>query len=132
MGSCGSSRKPIFEIVKVMDLFLNNNTITELTSDFFPDGNRELWKKTREVTMNFCGIKTIAEDTFEHLTILQGKVNQTKYILRTYRCPDRPGRSGQSRSPDERVLGIQTELLILDCYFLNDNSPMESFGTFSQ
>lgn len=56
---------------KVMDLFLNNNTITELTSDFFPDENRELWKKTREVTMNFCGIKTIAEDTFEHLTILQ-------------------------------------------------------------
>ena len=61
-----------------MDLFLNNNTITELTSDFFPDGNRELWKKTREVTMNFCGIKTIAEDTFEHLTVLQGKVNQQK------------------------------------------------------
>ena len=64
-----------------MDLFLNNNTITELTSDFFPDGNRELWKKTREVTMNFCGIKTITEDTFEHLTILQGKVNQQKIFF---------------------------------------------------
>ena len=75
MGSC--FRKPIFEIAKVLDLFLNNNTITELTAEFFPDGNRELWRKTREVTMNFCGIKTIAEDTFKHLTKLQGKVNDS-------------------------------------------------------
>jgi len=66
-------RKPIFEFFKVLDLFLNNNTITELTSDFFHDGNRELWRKTRTVTMNFCGIKTVAENAFEHLTKLSGR-----------------------------------------------------------
>ena len=66
---------------KVLDLFLNNNTLTDLTADFFHDGNRDLWRKTRTVTMNFCGIKTIEEHTFEHLTRLSGTV--THYRTRS-------------------------------------------------
>jgi len=55
---------------RVMDLFLNNNPLPDLTADFFHDANRDLWKKTRTVTLNFCEIKTIEEGTFDHLTKL--------------------------------------------------------------
>ena len=58
-----------------MDLFLNNNPLPDLTADFFHDANRDLWKKTRTVTLNFCEIKTIEEGTFDHLTKLSGMVN---------------------------------------------------------
>ena len=73
-----------------MDLFLNNNPLPDLTADFFHDANRDLWKKTRTVTLNFCEIKTIEEGTFDHLTKLSGMVNDRN--LRSTKFPkQKPG-----------------------------------------